>query len=195
MQIPESEMQKILKIKMPNTYYFYDKETEYVKKEHICLNNFEESPFIDEKGDKYKSVEHYYQSHKFVDLDKNAFNEIKNCENADLCKKTARKYEKEYENKWDRKKWDESEKEFYMKKGLMFKFSQNLNMLKVLLDTGNYTLVERSPRDPFWGGLLPNSLNKLGEMLMIIRDNFKKNNGYVFIEGCGLEPIKVNLDY
>ena len=32
--------------------YFYDKETEYVKKEHLCLNNFEPSPFIDENNEK-----------------------------------------------------------------------------------------------------------------------------------------------
>ena len=30
--------------------YFYDKESEFVKKEHVCLNNFEPSPFVDEHG-------------------------------------------------------------------------------------------------------------------------------------------------
>ena len=193
MEIPQSEMEKILKTKEPNTYYFYDKETEYVKKEHICLNNFEPSPFIDDKGDKYLSVEHYYQSHKFINLDKNAYLEIKNSPDADSCKKTARKYEKEFNEKWDKKKWNEIEKEFYMKKGLISKFSQNLNMLKVLLDTGNFKLVERSPRDPYWGGLLPNSLNRLGQLLMDIRDEYKKNS-WVYLKGCDLQPIKVEVD-
>ena len=193
MELSEAEKKRILQTKEPNTFYFYDKETEFVKKEHICLNNFEPSLIKDEKGEEYKSVEHYYQSHKFIDFDKNAYLEIKNCPDADSCKKTARKYEKEFEGKWDRKKWDESEKELIMKKGLIFKFSQHLNFLKVLLDTGNYKLVERSPKDSFWGGLLPGSLNKLGDMLMQIREGYKKN-GCVFIDGSGLDPIKVDVE-
>ena len=30
------------------TIYFYDNETDLVKKEHIFLNNFDPSPFLDE---------------------------------------------------------------------------------------------------------------------------------------------------
>ena len=48
--------------------YFSDKESEFVKKEHVCLNNFEPSPFTDEKGQKFISVEHYYQCHKFDNI-------------------------------------------------------------------------------------------------------------------------------
>ena len=59
MEIPQSEMEKILKTKEPNSYYFCDKEIENVKKEHIYLNIFGKCPFIDEKGDKYLSVEHF----------------------------------------------------------------------------------------------------------------------------------------
>ena len=45
--------------------FFYDVETEFVKKEHIFLNNFEPSPFIADDFFTYLSVEHYYQCHKF----------------------------------------------------------------------------------------------------------------------------------
>jgi len=45
--------------------YFYDVETEFVKKEHIFLNNFEPSPFIADDFFTYPTVEHYYQCHKF----------------------------------------------------------------------------------------------------------------------------------
>ena len=48
--------------------YFYDKESVFVKKEHVCLNNFEPSPFVDEHGQKFFSVEHYYQCHKFDNI-------------------------------------------------------------------------------------------------------------------------------
>ena len=61
--------------------YFYDKETEFVKKEHIFLNNFEPSPFVADELN-YPSVEHYYQSKKFDNFDDNeqfkqAFEEIR----------------------------------------------------------------------------------------------------------------------
>ena len=39
----------------------------------------------------------------------------------------------------------------------MLKYSQNLNMLKILLETGNKKVVERSERDSFWGGYLEGS--------------------------------------
>lgn len=77
-----------------------------------------------------------------------------------------------------------------MKKGLVYKFSQNRNLIDVLLDTGDAKLIERSPKDPYWGGLLPDSLNKLGDFLMQLRDNIR-NNKIIYIEGSGLEPIKL----
>lgn len=43
------------------TIYFYDNESDKVKKEHIFLNNFDPSPFVDDKNLSYPTVEHYYQ--------------------------------------------------------------------------------------------------------------------------------------
>ena len=194
MQIPESEMQKILKTKMPNTYYFYDKETEYVKKEHVCFNNYEITPFIDDNGVEWKSVEYYYQAHKFINYpdNKKAYEEIHHCPDSDSAKKRARFYEKEYAGKWDKEGWEKGKKDYYMKRGLMFKFSQHKDILKLLLETGNKNIVERSPRDPYWGGMLPNSLNKLGIMIIEIRENYRKNKT-VFLEGADLKEIKVDL--
>ena len=182
-----------------NIVYFYDKESEFVKKEHICLNNFEPSPFKDENGLEYMGVEHYYQCHKFDTFElgeefKTAFEEIRRAEDSDKCKKLARKYANEIlVDKWNKKRWEEEHyKDYIMKKGLTFKFSQHKDMLKVLISTGDKKLVERSEKDPYWGGLLPNSLNKLGNMLMEIRENYKKTKT-IFIEGSKLEPIKVEL--
>lgn len=183
---------------MDNVVYFYDKETEFVKKEHICLNNFEPSSFTDEKNEQWKSVEHYYQAHKFDNFDdgpefKNAFKEIQAAVDADACKKTSRKYTRELlAEKWQQKKWEGSYKDFIMQKALTFKFAQNVDMLSILLSTKGCTLIERSERDPYWGGFLPESKNMLGKMLMEIRDNFIQT-GTVFINGSGLDPIKVNV--
>ncbi len=77
-----------------------------------------------------------------------------------------------------------------MKKGLTFKFAQNKQLIDILLATGESKLIESSPKDDYWGGLLPNSQNKLGEMLMMLRDNIRKNK-IIFIEGSGLDPIKI----
>jgi len=65
-----------------NIIFFYDAPTEYVKEEHIFLNNFEVSPFIADDNFTYQSVEHYYQCHKFDNFENNpkfitAFEEIR----------------------------------------------------------------------------------------------------------------------
>ena len=179
--------------------YFYDKETEYVKKEHLCLNNFEPSPFIDENNEKWISVEHYYQAHKFDNFEdgsefKTAFTEIQTAEDADKCKKASRKYTREIlKDKWQENKWENlNYKDKIMQKALTFKFSQNIDMLKILLSTKGKTLIERSERDPYWGGFLPDSKNMLGKMLMEIRDNYLTSNT-VFIDGSGLTPINVEM--
>lgn len=184
---------------LSDVVYFYDKENEFIKKEHVCLNNFEPSPFTDEKGQKFLSVEHYYQCHKFDNFQdgdefKKAFEEVLHAENSDICKKTARRLTKEdLKDKWQEKKWEGGYKDYIMKRGLCFKFSQHLDMLKILIETGDKKLVERSEKDPYWGGLLEGSLNKLGNMLMEIRENYKKTKT-IFIDGSDLQPIKVELN-
>ena len=61
-----------------------------------------------------------------------------------------------------------------MKKGLVYKFQQNPDLLERLMNTGDTYLVEASDKDPYWGGLLPNSKNRLGLCLMELRENYRK---------------------
>lgn len=79
-----------------------------------------------------------------------------------------------------------------MRRGLMLKFSQNVDLLKRLLETGEKKLVEESYKDPYWGGMLPDSKNKLGDFLVELRENYKKM-GKVYLSDCGFEPIEVSL--
>ena len=102
------------------------------------------------------------------------------------CKKLARKYEKELP--FNKEKWTGGYKDTIMKRALIYKFSQNKDMLDRLLLTENARLVEASEKDAYWGGLLPDSKNKLGDMLAELRDNYRKDKK-VYIEGSGLEPI------
>ena len=54
-------------IEMEDTIYFYEPAVGRVKEEDIYLNNYSTSPFIDPATkESYQSVEHYYQSQKFL---------------------------------------------------------------------------------------------------------------------------------
>lgn len=56
------------------------------------------------------------------------------------------------------------------------KFSQNPELKKKLLDTGDALLAEDSPVDKFWGiGALGDGKNMLGKLLMELRGEFRKS--------------------
>ena len=106
------------------------------------------------------------------------------------CKKAARAFEKEVENEWNKEKWQNGHKDYIMKRGLMFKFSQHKSMLDQLMQSGNKRLVEESYKDPYWGGMLPDSKNKLGDFLAELRENYRKTNK-IYLSDCGLEAIEI----
>lgn len=84
-------------------------------------------------------------------------------------------------------KWNEH-KDSIVYEGSLHKFSQNKGILKLLLSTGNRTLVEASPLDKIWGiglgeddprALDPNQWlgeNRLGFALMKARDKLQETN-------------------
>jgi len=54
------------------------------------------------------------------------------------------------------------------------KFTQNKNLQKLLLDTGNVILIEDSKTDAFWGvGKNGDGKNTLGTLLMEVRDDLR----------------------
>lgn len=178
-----------------NQIYFYETFENRSKPEHKYLNNFHESPFVTVSGVKFTTVEHYYQAHKFGDFKKKNFEqyfeEIRKADNADKCKKIARLHTKSmFSEEWNENEWNSKLKDYYMKRGLTYKFSQNKDMLEELVKTGNAELREDSLKDKYWGGLIKGSQNMLGKMLMELRDKYVKTKT-VFLEGSGLEPIKL----
>lgn len=60
-----------------------------------------------------------------------------------------------------------------MRCGLTEKFTQNENLKKLLLSTGDAELVEDSPYDAFWGAA-NNGKNMLGKLLMEARHELEK---------------------
>ena len=58
-----------------------------------------------------------------------------------------------------------------MYQGLHAKFTQNGDLGDLLKSTAGYLLCEKSPRDRYWGGLVKGAQNRLGVLLMWLRDS------------------------
>ena len=94
----------------------------------------------------YKSAEHAFQALKAKTFgDDASFAKIVKSKSAQSAKSFGKKVEKFEDATWDAKK-DE-----VMKQILRAKFSQNLAIRKLLLDTGDKILAEANPRDSYWG--------------------------------------------
>ena len=145
----------------------------------LCpLSNFHESPFECE-GRKFRWVEEYF-FHRKAELcnDLNSIQRIRDSTNPAECKRIGEGI------KLDRTTWHQHSVRI-MKKALQEKFGQNRGLRDFLLETGNKQLAEASPTDKFWGtGVALGKVdvtnpsnwpgkNKLGELLMEIRTQFK----------------------
>jgi len=148
---------------MESVIYFYDAPSRRISEENLFLSNFFESPFTVD-GKTYRTVEHYFQSQKF--LDPEIQERIRNAKSPVLAKKLGRKFTL-------RENWN-SFRNRVMAEALKHKFEQNDSLREKLINTGDAILVENSPRDRYWGGALPGSKNKLGLMLMELRSKLKE---------------------
>jgi N-glycosidase YbiA len=134
----------------------------------------------------YESMEHYYQSQKFVGVDEKYAEIIRTAKTPHQAKllggmKTAdgpswrlaiNKTIMEHKSRGVRIRdnW-ESVKEKIMLKGLKAKFDQHATYGNLLLSTGDSTIVEASPHDWYWGcGDDGTGKNRLGVLLMEVRD-------------------------
>ena len=86
-------------------------------------------------------------------------------------------------SRWKRSDWDRV-KDDIMLKALRCKFEQNSQLRDKLLGTGDKTLIEHTHNDSYWGdgGGGGKGLNKLGQLLMIVRSELKS------MYGLGLSP-------
>lgn len=144
------------------------------------LSQWYEAPFIIDDIN-YNCCEKFMMHQKTLYFeDYEIAKEILNTDDPKEHKKLGRMVKNFNEDKWN----DVCELIVY--KGNYAKFSQNSNLKKKLLNTDNKIIVECSPYDKIWGnGLnITNTLktpyenwegtNKLGKILMIVRDNIKK---------------------
>ncbi len=78
-----------------------------------------------------------------------------------------------FENK-DKVKYSNDEKVVIMEKLLRLKIEQNPYVLKKLLETKDYRIVEDSPKDDYWGwGINRDGENQLGKLWMKLRNEYR----------------------
>lgn len=132
------------------------------------LSNFYPSP-ITKNGIRYETVEHFYQAHKVIDLIE--YKKI-------ACMNTAGEAKKAGRNCTLRKDW-ESIKDSVMWEGLKLKFAPGTILAQMLLATEDVLLEEGNYwSDRYWGVDLKTGQgkNKLGKMLMKLRNKLRENN-------------------
>lgn len=116
----------------------------------------------------YATNEHYYQSQRTTDRRLREW--IRNAPTPFLAMIAGRTLREGKELSSD---WNASTKVGVMLKGLRAKFTQNEGLKEALLSTGNEVIHEDSKTDMFWGWCDGKGKDKLGYLLMIIRDELR----------------------
>lgn len=130
------------------------------------LANFYSKGFVLD-GVTYKTAEHYYQSQKFLNF---PFikQQVIDAETSARAKEISRENKDFIANNWDLIKED------VMYKTVYEKFTQNEDLKLLLLNTGTRELIEDSPDDDYWGKTPSGGKNRMGVILMQLRENLKK---------------------
>ena len=118
-----------------------------MKNVHGYMSNFYPCKFI-ENGITFNCNEQYFMFYKLLQFDKDNI-ELKNKILIETSPKKIKKYGRQVKN-FNQQVWD-SVKYNIMKNGLILKFSQNEDLKKKLLDTGNSNIYEASIFDKIWG--------------------------------------------
>lgn len=115
----------------------------------------------------YGSAEHYYQSMKAInEIDRKWIREAKTGYEA-----KERAHSLSNGRKVDK---TNAEKIATIRKAFFAKFEQHKDLAKKLIETGDATLLEDSPDDPFWG---VKGENWIGKLVMEVRDSIRKPAG------------------
>ena len=141
----------------------------FYPREFYPLDNF--SSFkVEFKGYLYSSAEEAFQANLFIDEYPEVAEEIKKSHSAHEAQKIRFMNE-------DKIKLNANETLELMESILRCKIEQNPYVLKKLLETKDYIIVEDSPKDNYWGwGINRDGENKLGKIWMKLREEYKNNN-------------------
>jgi ribA/ribD-fused uncharacterized protein len=137
------------------------------KDEYGCFSNFAKAP-IEVEDKIWRTSEHYFQAQKFPDSPEYQ-ERIRTTPSPMVAARLGRSRSVPIRKDW------ESAKDDIMREAVRMKFSQNADMLKLLLSTGDALLVEHTKNDRYWGdGGDGRGRNMLGKILMEIRDELRK---------------------
>jgi len=115
--------------------------------------------------------EHYFQAQKFVERDRAWFEKIHNAKTPKEAAKMGRSREHPLREDW------EQVKDEIMHRAVLCKFQTHEKIREILLGTGAELIVENAPGDYYWGcGKNGTGKNKLGEILMAVREIIRKSN-------------------
>ena len=140
----------------------------FYPREFYCLDNF--SSFkVEYKGYLYASLEEAYQAIGFMESAPEIAERIINSHSAHEAQKIAYEFKDKRQENWN------DIKVSVMEELLRLKLEQNPYVKKKLLETGNYYIVEDSPKDSFWGwGPNRDGENQLGKLWMKLRDELRE---------------------
>ena len=146
------------KAQVPEVVQFYSTSPTFKE-----FSNFYPAKFTLD-GKEYPTVEHYFQSMKFT-TNPDYQDQIVAANSPAQAKKMGATKVMPMRADWD------TVREDVMRKALRAKFTQNEELKRLLLDTGNKILQEASSTDVYWGiGKTGKGKNRLGILLMELRD-------------------------
>jgi ribA/ribD-fused uncharacterized protein len=126
-----------------------------------CFSNFARYP-VKIDGLVWPSTEHYCQAQKFKDPGRREA--IRKAKTPAEAARMGRNRRWRIRPDWDRLRWQ------VMRKAVKAKFDQHPELAKILVETRQDTIVERNPRDAYWGdGGDGRGQNGLGQILMGVR--------------------------
>lgn len=137
--------------------YFYK-----INEEYGCFSNFSHHEFIID-GKWWMTSEHYFQAKKFEGTEYEE--KIRILDNPMKVADMGRDHTLPLRKDW------EDVKDDIMRKAVIEKFTQNLDIKKILIQTGEQEIVEKTTTDYYWGcGANGSGKNMLGLILMETRE-------------------------
>jgi len=130
------------------------------------MSNFSSHP-VELDGRSWPTTEHYFQAQKFAGTPHEET--IRRASSPAEAARRGRDRKLPLREDW------ESVKDGIMRKAVLAKFTQHLDLKRLLLETGDDELVEDTTRDHYWGcGTRKNGKNMLGKILMEVRSALRE---------------------
>ena len=131
---------------------------------------------VDLDGYSWPTAEHYFQAQKHIGTP--LYREIRQAKTPRIAADLGRDRTHPLRPDWERVKDD------VMRKCVLKKFQQHLNLRHMLIETGTQEIVEDSPYDSYWGrGPKGAGKNMLGKILVETREFLKKHSHCL---ACGM---------